>query len=481
MAFSTTVGLTELRTALDASRAACTANKRLGQEDAEIPLRLASLAAGDHLLTRSIAWTQLDDQELRTMFIRVTDGTAGRSVRASLTVDDGETQFLVDKTCAVSLTTVMNGTVDARADFRTVTGTRVRLLRGVRYRLDIEVLTAAATVTGPLLAGVQLRSLRRGGAGGPMLVPNAFRAHGNFDSQKLNEDLQAYADNIQDSMDARYTYSRAFFDLAGLTDTFAAVRRQFAIRRPLSGAAVEIAGVELVASSSTTGATWTLSKVGDATWPTISIDGAGANIEAYASTSIGAQVASNSADTVFQLDANTATGKTITAGYLVVHFRCDRWNQGTGIAPYVPSLFDATTPTDAATLQAEIDAIASAVAADAAATQDLRCSVFVVHGLAAGSSVAWRTQGGATNKDFKAELYVVAAATETATLSVNDGGGAHSVNLVGGGVAARVRAGLTLGETGGSDPLVAAQDTTITISNAGAATLLLAYAVVWWR
>lgn len=477
MTFSAPISLTELRTAFDAQTATITANKRLGQKDSDVNLTLMTLAQGAHLLTRSIAWTQTDDQELRAMYLRVIDGTAGRIIVATLSVDDGETQFLgADQTFTATLTTV-NGTADARVDFRTTTGKRARLLNGVRYRLDIENTTAETTVSGALNAGVQTRSVRRGGGGGPAHVPHGFRA-GNLDVEKINDNLMAIADDVQDLVNMRYTYSRAFVSLAGIVDTDTAALRQFPIRRPGSSNAVELIAVELVGTNVDTDATWTLSKLGDSLWPTISITGGGASIEEYNSTGISAQVASSAADTILQISANTATGKAINAGYLVIHTRTSRNNQGSTNVGYTPTLFNSVSSTAAATLQAQIDAIAAAVTADTAAQKDLRCDVYVARALTAGSSVTFRRQAGAGADDFLVQMWAVAANTVTARVTA-DG---QVLDVVGGGVAVTAFGSAAITGSGNTDPMLASNDTGITIKNqAGAANVLLAIAIVWWR
>lgn len=154
------VDITQLRTDFDAKTATIQANARGGGKDHDAVFRLATLADTDPLTARSRAWTQQDDQELRVIGLRVTDGVAGRVVNAILTVDSGDTTFLLDNTVLATITTV-NGTADARVDFRTTTGKRLRLLKGVRYRLALINTTGATTVAGPLLAFVQTRCVRR--------------------------------------------------------------------------------------------------------------------------------------------------------------------------------------------------------------------------------------------------------------------------------------------------------------------------------
>ncbi len=480
MTFANPITLSELRTAFDAKTATITANKKLGQKDNQIPLRLASLASGASLLSRSIAFTMTDDSALQSIFVRVTDTTASRTIVATLSVDSGETKFLGDATVTATVVTI-NGTADGRTDFRTTTGTRLRLLKGVRYRLSVENTTSGTT--GIITAGVQLRSVRRGGAGGPALVPCAFHNLGNFDVDKINANLQIISDDIEDSTDQRYTYSRCIYSLAGITDTDTAVLRQFAIRRPGASKAVEIVSVELALTNSTTGATWTLSKVGDTTYPTLSAAGGGVDVEVYASSGVSTSVASEATDTVLQIAADTTTGKTITAGYIVVHTRCDRANQNDTLGPYEPTFLDSTTSTAQSVIQSEFDEIADVVADDTAADKDVRCDVFVTRSLAAAASVVFRTQSG-VRKLLRVEGYVVADNTETVTFTVaSTSTTTVTFDVVGGTTSTRTVGGSDPGAdaTMADDPQTASTDLTITMADAGVATALLAYVVVWWR
>lgn len=156
------VTATTLNSNFDDATSTLTTNAKAGQKDQTRTLYLGSLASGADVSLRSYAWTQPDDAEVRMYFATVTD-TAVRAFTISLEVDNGDTTFLVDNTLSITLATA-NGTVDTRTagsgDLRTTTGVRVRLLKGVRYRLILHN-TSGGTITGPLEACVQLRSMRR--------------------------------------------------------------------------------------------------------------------------------------------------------------------------------------------------------------------------------------------------------------------------------------------------------------------------------
>ena len=159
VAFTSPISITQLRANFDDASSTLLTQARAGAKDQTVMLRLASLVTAADLSLRSTAWTQQDDAELRILMARVTD-TAVRAIGVTLTVDNGDTVFLVDHTISDSFST-SNGTVDERTDYRTTTvAERLRLVRGVRYRLAFTN-TSGGTVGGPLVACVQLRSVRR--------------------------------------------------------------------------------------------------------------------------------------------------------------------------------------------------------------------------------------------------------------------------------------------------------------------------------
>lgn len=111
-------------------------------------------------LTTTAIYTEFTpptDVELRVLRVQVQDTGAGRTVTATLTQADGDADFLLGQTVAVSIASA-NGLRFANTDFRTVTTfPRIRLLRGVPYRLSI-VSTGATTWA---QAAIQLRGLWR--------------------------------------------------------------------------------------------------------------------------------------------------------------------------------------------------------------------------------------------------------------------------------------------------------------------------------
>jgi hypothetical protein len=158
MTLSGTVTATALRTDFDQHRATLKANARVGRKDqTRVMTPLSTLTSSLALSLRSYAWTQQDDQELRVLMIRgTTDGAA--TITLTLTVENDDETFLVDQAVTVSAVAGGAGTVDGRADYRTTTGDRLRLLKGVRYRLTVAVTAANWTAVSMCC---QVRSIRR--------------------------------------------------------------------------------------------------------------------------------------------------------------------------------------------------------------------------------------------------------------------------------------------------------------------------------
>ena len=157
-----TITTTALRANFDDKTTALLTNARAGAKSQIVSVHVETLVAATVLSARTLAWTQADDQELRIIWARGSADAANRTISVTLTVDHGDTVFLVDQTVTASVTSAGAGVVDTRTaasgDYRTTTGTRLRLLRGVRYRLTLA--TDAGTYTSAE-AGLQLVTLRR--------------------------------------------------------------------------------------------------------------------------------------------------------------------------------------------------------------------------------------------------------------------------------------------------------------------------------
>lgn len=147
-----------LRANFDDKTSTLTTNATAGQADHVVSVTRRSLGAGDDISLRCVDFTPMDDYEIRVLRLTLEDGTASRTVTATVTVTDGDATFLLDKTVSLTGTTII-GTTHANLDLRTVTGDRLRLLKGVPYRLTI-----GAPSAGPVTraqASLVLRSRRR--------------------------------------------------------------------------------------------------------------------------------------------------------------------------------------------------------------------------------------------------------------------------------------------------------------------------------
>ena len=155
--FTGTVTQATLRANFDDKTSTLTTNAQAGKTDHVVYVQRLALNTTDDISVRCVDFTPVDDYELR---LRLGDTVASRTVTATVTVTDGDTTFLLDKTISVTGTTII-GVSNAYLDLRTVTGNRLRLLKGVPYRLTI-----GAPSAGPLtsaMASIVLRSLRRPG------------------------------------------------------------------------------------------------------------------------------------------------------------------------------------------------------------------------------------------------------------------------------------------------------------------------------
>ncbi len=136
-----------------------------GQKDHAKHHWLAFLNAAVTANLRSMAWVQQDDAELRDLIVYGFASAGGLLLQGQLTVDNGDARFLVDNTVIASITSTAAGYMDSRIqavpnlDLRPITGPRMRLLKGVRYRLTL-ISPAAGSYT-EVAVVAQMRSIRR--------------------------------------------------------------------------------------------------------------------------------------------------------------------------------------------------------------------------------------------------------------------------------------------------------------------------------
>lgn len=156
-----TIEASELLNNYDDLTSTLAANAILGQCDQTIFVFVRSLVAATPLSQRTVAFTPQDDAEVRICYGYGTADAAGRLLTVTLAVDNGDATYLGDNTVTATVTSAGAGITHTRptlTDLRTTTGTRIRLKKGVRYRLTVS--TDAGTYT-DACAGVQLRTVRR--------------------------------------------------------------------------------------------------------------------------------------------------------------------------------------------------------------------------------------------------------------------------------------------------------------------------------
>jgi hypothetical protein len=291
-----------------------------------------------------------------------------------------------------------------------------------------------------------------------------------LDLERVNDNLEKLAGDLNRSMDLRYTYSSSIFQLTGLTDASAEALRSFRLRRPFSTVRYEVVGVELVIYSAS-GATWTLS-CSETAWPSIEVATAGATTEARAVSPSRMQVAASNGIDFIVSSTDTST---ITHGYIVVHFRADRGSQGDTYTRYTPTLLNAASSTAGTTLDTELNAYETAVGYNTAADSDLRIETFIARGIS--SAVTFRTPGG--DRDLVGiHLVNVAAIGVDVALNI-DGSLTATAAGAGATVIASTIADLTGLITTGTDPMDSADDTLFQLSPSGG-TSALTYVTLFW-
>lgn len=126
-----------LNSNFDNARAAITTQAAANFVDMVVHHKSLLLASTGTAVSDFVDFSPEDDMELRALRVYAFDATAGQIVTATLAVANGDTTYLCDQTISVPVTTGAGTAVQATADYRTVTSTRVRLLKGVPYRLSL--------------------------------------------------------------------------------------------------------------------------------------------------------------------------------------------------------------------------------------------------------------------------------------------------------------------------------------------------------
>lgn len=308
-------------------------------------------------------------------------------------------------------------------------------------------------------------------------VPHRFVDATNFDPESVNDNLEAISRQVQRNLDKRYTYSSVPFPLDGITDASAEVLRQIALRRVSANAAIEVCSFEVVLyGNAEVTATVTCS---DSTWPALEFTTSSVvTTEATAISPIPVSIPSSAADVTFTISFSAAY--TCTRGYFVVHLRSDRGNQGTSHAGYSPTLIDAASSTLPSLLDTELTNLGAAVARDTANDVDLRCDLFAVRDLAAGSTVNLRLPSGA-RRLVGTVAYVCAVNTVTATITVTGTNlSGSSVIVVGTGATTRMTNTDAASGSMPDDPMDSTDDAVVSIPMTGTGSAALTYVWVYW-
>lgn len=138
-AFTGTISATVLKDNFDDKTSTLSSNAARAGGDWYVTVNAPGLST----TSLFVDFTAPDDCELRYWRVTAQHTAAGQTVTATITVTDGDTDYLLGQTFSLARSTT-NGTNHTTNDYTDVTSTRLRLLKGVTYRLAI-VATAAVT------------------------------------------------------------------------------------------------------------------------------------------------------------------------------------------------------------------------------------------------------------------------------------------------------------------------------------------------
>jgi hypothetical protein len=444
----------------------------------EIPLYVGSLSNATNLRDRSFAFTAPDDMAVTLVMARGDATGGGLTLRARLEVDDGDGFYLSDEEIVAEVTSGGAGVVDTRNGSGGIyndVSRVVNLVRGVRYRFSVESSGVkfnnvhAALVLWPRLRSFDLQP-------GVDIVPWKFENGQILDVERLNDNAEAIVRAIRRNQEHRYFDSFVVVPLDGVTNASATVVRQVPLRRSADARAFEVIGIEAVIYTSVA-TTWRV-RSSIALVPTIEVKTtADATKESYASLGSGFVVPSAAADATLTLECDDAS--TITRGYLILHIRTDRWQQGIGRANVAPLLLTSLDPTDAADLEAWLEDASEAALSHASNDFVSRPQVFVIRNVAAGNSVTFRIPAAAGLHGVAVRAYNVAAVGCNLNVLI---GATGSVSVPGAGATVRATAqDSTFTDSFNENPTDPASDVTLTMSVSGAGSCVLGIAVVWWK
>lgn len=305
-------------------------------------------------------------------------------------------------------------------------------------------------------------------------TPNRFLAGAVVDAEVVNDNLRALASRSKRNQGARYTYSCLTFPLDGIVNTDGVAVRSFVVDVPstIAGFKFTVDAVELVVCAAS-GATWVLSS-SVSTWPGCSVVTVAATTEASAICSQPIDVDGSPSSVTFTVSSSASS--TIARGYLVVHLRTNRYVQPNAVATeYVPTLLSATSSTAGTVLDTELNALATAVANDAAATYDLRAEVVCLRNIAAGVTYTFSLPNGAGRTALQTTICASGAAAANVNVTVT---GATVAAMTCTGTGNTVTA-TKVQSNGVEAPFNLGSDTTVAMAFT-VGTVSVVYAIIWW-
>jgi len=353
-----TITAANLDAACESNITALTTAAQARAKDFQIGLEVEALATtGIIEALRSVEFVPEDDMELRTVAaqVRTSDTTPSTTtVTLEIVTDDAGTaddEYMLEETVTASVTHSAAGTHDARTSYELATGTKIFLLKGIRYRLIVS--TSAGTHT-KVQFWLTARVKTRPRTGLPWKAWD-FRTAATLSPHELNTALEKLKGDLDRDIDSRWTYShyvvpfRQYIDETD-NDEIGTVR----IESPYP---YDIVGVDAYLCSAT--APWTVSMSSVTSETNTFTATATATPHCGRTQNRTILAVPHSEEMVYTVTAGTAA--TLLGGYLVVYIRHDRHLGSNGVKPsWTPTTYkDGVTP-DATAVAADFAAYVTA-------------------------------------------------------------------------------------------------------------------------
>jgi hypothetical protein len=313
-------------------------------------------------------------------------------------------------------------------------------------------------------------------------VPYTFRTGAIVDAESVNGNLRQMAADVGRNLSRRYTYCQTTVPLTGMSSADNIASRTIFFRDP-SGSldAIDLVAVEAVIYSAT-GATWTVTVTNETVTDSFTINTAGATAKASGgitrlfslsqATAYSNALWSPTSVTGYRISLSASAASTITAGYLVLHFRGDRANNASH-AGYTPTLVQATTSSAGSILDTQLTSFENAVLRDTNNASDFRVECYLARNFATAQT--WNVPSGSLRDGAASRCAVVGNVGESVQFAVTPNTTTVNANGTGGVVFGAITPG---NRTDG--PTTSANDTIVTLTPAGG-TVELAYVFVVWR